>query len=53
MLSIKEAKELIGDPNISDEQVEKIRNSLYELADLAFEAIFNFASYPSFVRVVE
>ena len=37
MLSIERVKELINDPNLSDEQVEKIRNEIYSLSTLIFD----------------
>lgn len=38
MLAISEVKELLGDENISDEHALKLRDALYELADLALGA---------------
>ena len=38
MLSVEKCKELLGEENLSDEQVEAIRADLYELAELAFSA---------------
>jgi len=39
MLSIKKARELIeGDENYTDEEVEKIWNDLYSLAEIAIES---------------
>lgn len=37
MLSIKQCKKLIADKNLSDKEVEEIRDELYILANLAFE----------------
>ena len=31
MLSIERVKELLGDPTISDQEVEEIRNAFYSL----------------------
>ncbi len=40
MISIKKARELIGDENMSDEEVEKVRDALYELGELALDIYF-------------
>ncbi len=37
MLSTKEIKKLIDDPNVSDEEVRQLRDACYGLAELAFE----------------
>ncbi|MGE5446574.1 MAG: hypothetical protein ACM3SR_18570 [Ignavibacteriales bacterium] len=37
MISIEEAKKLLGDPNVSDEEAEEIRDACYALAELALE----------------
>ena len=39
MLSISEAKELIEDENVSDKEVEVIRDTCQGLVELAFELI--------------
>lgn len=38
MLSIQQVKEILNDPNCSDEEIKQIRESLYDLAQLAFES---------------
>lgn len=37
MLSIEKSKELLNDDSLSDEEVEKIRDDMYELAEIIFE----------------
>lgn len=37
MLSFERIKELINDPNLSDTEVEKIRNDMYQLVDIVFD----------------
>ena len=37
MLSIEKTKKLIGDPNMSDEEAEKIRDEFRALAEIIFE----------------
>ncbi len=37
MLSIEQCKKLISDKNLTDKEVEEIRDELYILANLAFE----------------
>jgi len=37
MLSVEKCRELLGDPHLSDEQVEALRADLYEVTQLAFE----------------
>lgn len=37
MLSIERVKKLLKDQNLSDEQIEKIRNEMYSLASLMFD----------------
>ena len=37
MLSVEKTKELIDDKNISDEEAKKIRDDIYELAEIIFE----------------
>jgi hypothetical protein len=37
MLSVERVKELINDPNLSDKQVEEIRDGLFMLAEVMFE----------------
>ena len=37
MLSIEQCKKLIDDKNLTDKEVEEIRDELYVLANLAFE----------------
>ena len=41
MLSIEECRKLIdNDSDLTDEQIVEIRNSLYELADIALDVYF-------------
>ena len=37
MLSVERVKELLNDPNLSDKEVEEIRDGFYQLAELMFE----------------
>lgn len=37
MLTIEQCKKIIGDKNLTDKEVEEIRDELYILANLAFE----------------
>lgn len=37
MLSIERVKELINDPNMSDKEIEEIRNGFYMLSEVIFE----------------
>ena len=37
MLSVERVKELISDPNLSDKEVEEIRDGLFMLAEVMFE----------------
>ncbi len=37
MLSVERVKELLNDPNLSDKEVEEIRDHLYMLSELMFE----------------
>lgn len=37
MLSIEKTKKLIGDPNVSDEEVRQLRDACYGLSELTFE----------------
>lgn len=37
MISIERAKELIGDKNMPDEEVDKVRHELRALAEIIFE----------------
>lgn len=37
MLSIERVKELINDPNLSDKEIEEIRDGFYQLSELMFE----------------
>ena len=37
MLSLERVKELINDPNLSDKEVEEIRDGLFMLAEVMFE----------------
>lgn len=37
MLSVERVKELINDPNLSDKEVEEIRDGLFMLAEVMFE----------------
>ena len=37
MLSIEHTKKILNDPTISDEEVEKIRDTFRALADIVFE----------------
>lgn len=39
MLNLKECRELIDDRNLSDEEIIRIRDACYELADIALEHI--------------
>lgn len=36
MISLQRTKELLGEPNMSDEEAEKARSKSYEFADLLF-----------------
>jgi len=40
MISIKKAREILGDKykNLSDEEIEKIRDEVYQLANLVFDS---------------
>ena len=37
MLSVERVKELVNDPNISDKEIEEIRDGFYMLAEVIFE----------------
>ena len=37
MLSVERVKELINDPNLSDKEIEEIRDGLFMLAEVMFE----------------
>lgn len=37
MLSIERVKELLNDPNLSDKEIEEIRNGFYMLSEVIFE----------------
>jgi len=37
MLSLERVKKLINDPNLSDKEIEEIRDGFYQLAELMFE----------------
>ena len=37
MLSVERVKELINDPNLSDKEIEEIRDHMYMLSELMFE----------------
>ncbi len=37
MLSVERVKELINDPNLSDKEIEEIRDHMYMLTELMFE----------------
>jgi signal-transduction protein with cAMP-binding, CBS, and nucleotidyltransferase domain len=37
MLSVERVKELINDPNLSDKEIEEIRDGLHMLAEVMFE----------------
>lgn len=37
MLSVERVKELINDPNISDKEIEEIRDGFYLLSEVIFE----------------
>ena len=37
MLSIERVKDLINDPNLSDKEVEEIRDGFYQLSEVIFE----------------
>lgn len=37
MISIEKARELIGDPNMSDEEVDRVRCDMRELVEIIFE----------------
>ncbi|MDO8569240.1 MAG: hypothetical protein Q7R89_00400 [bacterium] len=37
MLSVERVKELINDPNLSDKEIEEIRDHMYMLSGLMFE----------------
>jgi len=37
MLSIERVKELLNDPNLSDKEIEEIRDGFYNLSELIFE----------------
>ena len=37
MLSLERAKELLNDPTLSDEEIEKIRDGYYQLAEIIYE----------------
>jgi len=37
MLSVERVKELINDPNLSDKEIEEIRDQMYMLTELIFE----------------
>ena len=37
MLSVDRVKELINDPNLSDKEIEEIRDGLFMLAEVMFE----------------
>jgi hypothetical protein len=37
MISIEEARKLLDDKDLSDEQVKEIRDQLYALGNLAFD----------------
>jgi hypothetical protein len=39
MLSIEETKKFLGNPNISDEEAEKIRNKCCVLTDIVIETL--------------
>ena len=41
MLSIKECRKLLKNDNLSDDEVEEINNSLYQLADVLIESYLN------------
>jgi len=36
MISLQQTKELLGEPNMSDKEAEKVRSKSYEFADLLF-----------------
>ena len=37
MLSVERVKELINDPNMSDKEIEEIRNGFYMLSEVIFK----------------
>ena len=37
MLSVERVKELINDPNLSDKEIEEIRDGFYQLSEIMFE----------------
>ncbi len=37
MLSLERVKELLNDPNLSDKEIEEIRDGFYQLSELMFE----------------
>ena len=37
MLSVERVKELINDPNLSDKEIEEVRDGLFMLAEVMFE----------------
>ena len=37
MISIERVKELLNDPNLSDKEVEEIRDGFYQLSEIIFE----------------
>jgi len=39
MLSIKKTKEILNNPDVTDEQAKQIRDSLYELSDIVLNKL--------------
>lgn len=37
MITLQQLKELLGEPNMSDTEAEKVRSKSYEFADLLFD----------------
>jgi hypothetical protein len=40
VISLKECRKYLEDTNLSDKQVEELRDALYELGELAFDCYF-------------
>ena len=40
MISLEKCKELLGDETLTEDDIEEIRDSLYESAQIAFEVFY-------------